>query len=191
MARFAARGAIGYRFIAQAPQQKPRVIRRAAGAKASFFCESCGSSVMQLSTKGRYAVMAMVDLARAAGEKPEPLHRVALRQSISLPYLEQLFLRLRRAGLVKSSRGASGGYELARSASNITIAEIMNAAEEPLRTTRCPDEDHGCCEGARCATHDLWHALGAHILQFLENATLEDAAVGRFAPSDEKGMAAE
>jgi Rrf2 family iron-sulfur cluster assembly transcriptional regulator len=146
---------------------------------------------MQLSTKGRYAVMAMVDLAGGAGERPEPLHGVALRQGISQPYLEQLFLRLRRAGLVKSCRGASGGYELARPASAITIAQIMNAVEEPLRTTRCPDEDHGCREGARCATHDLWCALGAHIMLFLEKVTLADAISGQFAPSGRRGMAAE
>jgi Rrf2 family transcriptional regulator, iron-sulfur cluster assembly transcription factor len=137
---------------------------------------------MQLSTKGRYAVMAMVDLAKAAPERPEPLNGVALRQGISQTYLEQLFLRLRRAGLVKSSRGASGGYELARSAREITLAQIMYAVDEPLKTTRCADDDHGCNDGARCATHDLWLALGAHIVDFLEKVTLEDAVSGRFAP---------
>lgn len=136
---------------------------------------------MQLSTKGRYAVMAMVDLAGAALQRPEPLNGVAGRQGISLPYLEQLFLRLRRAGLVKSSRGASGGYELARPASAITLAEIMTAVDEPLRATRCLDEQRGCREGARCATHGLWCALGAHVMDFLRLTTLEDAVAGRFA----------
>lgn len=146
---------------------------------------------MQLSTKGRYAVMAMVDLVKAASERPEPLNGVAVRQGISQPYLEQLFVRLRRAGLVKSSRGASGGYELARPASSITLAEIMSAVEEPLRATRCPDEMHGCHEGSRCATHDLWCALGAHIVEFLEGVTLEDAAHGRFVAPAKREAAAE
>jgi Rrf2 family transcriptional regulator, iron-sulfur cluster assembly transcription factor len=136
---------------------------------------------MQLSTKGRYAVMAMVDLAKAASGRPEALNGVALRQGISQAYLEQLFLRLRRAGLVKSSRGASGGYELARPASKITLAQIMYAVDEPLKTTRCADDDHGCNDGVRCATHDLWRALGAHIVGFLDKVTLEDAVSGRFA----------
>jgi Rrf2 family transcriptional regulator, iron-sulfur cluster assembly transcription factor len=136
---------------------------------------------MQLSTKGRYAVMAMVDLAKVPTRQPEPLAGVSERQGISLTYLEQLFLRLRRAGLVKSSRGANGGYQLSRPASGITIAEIMHAVDEPMKATRCPDDGQGCREGDRCATHALWCALGAHIVQFLENVTLAEAAFGRFA----------
>ena len=117
---------------------------------------------MRLSTKGRYAVMAMADLARREHEaaRAVALADIAARQEISLSYLEQLFARLRRKGLVKSARGPGGGYRLARTADTTTIAEIVHAVDEPLRATRC-QEGKGCMiKGERCLTHDLWADLG-------------------------------
>jgi Rrf2 family transcriptional regulator, iron-sulfur cluster assembly transcription factor len=147
---------------------------------------------VELNTKGRYAVMAMADLAKAgtgASLPPDeavdpaqasvPLSAIAERQHISLAYLEQLFARLRRAGLVESARGRTGGYRLARPPSSITIAEIMRAVEEDVRMTRCGGE-HGtpCLPGERCLTHSLWDALGSHITAFLEGVTLQTVVDG-------------
>lgn len=130
---------------------------------------------MQLSSKGRYAVMAMADLARNSQGKVVSLAAIAARQHLSLSYLEQLFAKLRRAGLVASVRGPGGGYRLASDVQDITISHIMTAVEEPVRMTRCHLEDDGGCVGdARCLTHDLWRALGDHIVQFLGNITLGD-----------------
>ncbi|MGJ3230267.1 MAG: Rrf2 family transcriptional regulator [Oceanicaulis sp.] len=130
---------------------------------------------MKLSTKGRYAVMAMADLARSSKERPAPLGDIASRQEISLSYLEQLFAKLRRAGIVKSVRGPGGGYRLARAARDTRIADIMLAVEEPVDVTRCQHKPAGCMEGgARCITHDLWDELGRHIHLFLNGVTLED-----------------
>ncbi|WP_306016581.1 Rrf2 family transcriptional regulator [Oceanicaulis sp. MMSF_3324] len=130
---------------------------------------------MKLSTKGRYAVMAMVDLAQASLEKPVPLGDVASRQEISLSYLEQLFAKLRRAGVVKSVRGPGGGYKLARALNETRIADIMLAVEEPVDVTRCQGKATGCMEsGRRCITHDLWDELSRHIHLFLNDVTLED-----------------
>lgn len=130
---------------------------------------------MKLSTKGRYAVMAMVDLAQASLEKPVPLGDVASRQEISLSYLEQLFAKLRRAGVVKSVRGPGGGYKLARPLNETRIADIMLAVEEPVDVTRCQGKATGCMEsGRRCITHDLWDELSRHIHLFLNDVTLED-----------------
>lgn len=142
---------------------------------------------MELNTKGRYAVMAMADLAHRAGadahaqgEATIPLAAIADRQQLSLAYLEQIFARLRRAGLVESARGRGGGYRLARAASNITIAEIMDAAEEDVRMTRCGGVDGtGCLRGERCVTHGLWEALGAHIHSFLASVTLQQVIDGQ------------
>lgn len=130
---------------------------------------------MKLSTKGRYAVMAMADLARSSQDRPAPLGEIASRQEISLSYLEQLFAKLRRAGIVKSVRGPGGGYRLARAASETRIADIMLAVEEPVDVTRCQHKPAGCMEnGARCITHDLWDELGRHIHLFLNGVTLDD-----------------
>jgi Rrf2 family iron-sulfur cluster assembly transcriptional regulator len=130
---------------------------------------------MKLSTKGRYAVMAMTDLAMSGAERPVPLGDIASRQEISLSYLEQLFAKLRRAGVVKSVRGPGGGYRLARAAGETRIADIMLAVEEPVDVTRCQHKPAGCLEGGRrCVTHDLWDELGRHIHLFLNGVTLED-----------------
>ncbi len=137
---------------------------------------------MRLSTKGRYAVMAMADLARREGDaaRAVALADIAARQEISLSYLEQLFARLRRKGLVRSARGPGGGYRLARDASATTIAEIVHAVDEPLRATRCIPDGKGCMlRGERCLTHDLWADLGAHIEDYLASVSLADVVGGR------------
>jgi len=139
---------------------------------------------MRLSTKGRYAVMAMVDLARRESEATRgvALADIAARQEISLSYLEQLFARLRRRGLVKSARGPGGGYRLANGPEATSIADIVHAVDEPLRATRC-SEAKGCMiKGERCLTHDLWEDLGARIEDYLASVTLADVALGRLRP---------
>ena len=137
---------------------------------------------MRLSTKGRYAVMAMADLARREGEaaRAVALADIAARQQISLSYLEQLFARLRRKGLVKSARGPGGGYRLARTAETTSIAEIVHAVDEPLRATRCNEPTQGCMlKGEKCLTHDLWEDLGDRIEDYLASVTLADVIGGR------------
>jgi Rrf2 family iron-sulfur cluster assembly transcriptional regulator len=141
---------------------------------------------MRLSTKGRYAVMAMADLARRQDEpcRGVPLADIAERQEISLSYLEQLFARLRRKGLVQSARGPGGGYRLSRTAEATTIADIVLAVDEPLHATRCAVRDvtrgKGCmAKGERCLTHDLWEDLGHRIEDYLASITLADVILGR------------
>lgn len=131
---------------------------------------------MNLSTKGRYAVMAMVDLARHGSGKPVALNEIAQRQEISLSYLEQLFARLRRGGLVVSARGPGGGYRLARAAEDTRISDIMLAVDEPLKATRCDLGSPRGCTGqqGRCITHDLWEELGHQIHIFLSSVTVAD-----------------
>ncbi len=131
---------------------------------------------MNLSTKGRYAVMAMVDLARHSNGKPVALNEIAQRQEISLSYLEQLFARLRRGGLVVSARGPGGGYRLARAAEETRIADIMIAVDEPIKATRCEVGSPRGCTGhqGRCITHDLWEELGRQIHIFLSAVTVAD-----------------
>lgn len=134
---------------------------------------------MNLSTKGRYAVMAMADLARHAGGGAVTLAEIADRQAISQTYLVQLFNKLRKAGLVVSARGPGGGYRLSAHPGAIRISDIMFAVEEPFRTTRCHGRPgHGCLCGERCLTHDLWDALGAHIAAFLSAVSLADVIDG-------------
>ena len=132
---------------------------------------------MQLSSKGRYAVMAMADLAHEACQsgvsQPIALAFISERQAIALSFLEQIFMMLRRAGLVNSSRGPGGGYVLAKEASDISILEIMEAVEEPVQMTRCSLSDvGGCVSGHRCLTHGLWQDLGTHIKDFLDQTAL-------------------
>jgi Rrf2 family iron-sulfur cluster assembly transcriptional regulator len=145
---------------------------------------------MQLSTKGRYAVMALVDLATqqnlTAASGPICLADVAQRQQLSLSYLEQLFAKLRRAGLVRSARGPGGGYSLARAAGEIAIGDIVAAVDEPIRATRCEVGSGGCMVaadpagcGMKCQTHDLWFELGRQIALFLAGLTLADVVEGR------------
>ena len=121
---------------------------------------------MRLSTKGRYAVMAMVDLATESRGTPVVLSEVAERQEVSLSYLEQLFSKLRRSGLVKSVRGPGGGYLLSRSCAEVRIADIISAVDEPIKVTRCTEgSPEGCTlNKSRCLTHDLWEGLGNQIL---------------------------
>jgi len=139
------------------------------------FVRGVKDRLMKLSTKGRYAVMAMADLAQAGIDRPVPLGDIASRQSISLSYLEQLFAKLRRAGVVKSVRGPGGGYQLARPLDDTRIADIMLAVEEPVDVTRCQNKAGGCMEGGRrCVTHDLWDELSRHIHLFLNGVTLAD-----------------
>jgi Rrf2 family transcriptional regulator, iron-sulfur cluster assembly transcription factor len=137
---------------------------------------------MRLSTKGRYAVMAMADLARRQNEpcRAVALAEIASRQEISLSYLEQLFARLRRKGLVQSARGPGGGYRLTRTAAETSIAEIVLAVDEPLRATRCSVPGKGCMlKGERCLTHDLWDDLGHRIEDYLASVSLADVLTGR------------
>jgi Rrf2 family iron-sulfur cluster assembly transcriptional regulator len=136
---------------------------------------------MRLSTKGRYAVMAMADLARRQGERAVSLADIAERQEISLSYLEQLFARLRRSGLVVSARGPGGGYRLSRDAAAVNIADIVLAVDEPLHATRCDRHKAAGCmmKGERCLTHDLWADLGDRIEDYLASVSLADVIGGR------------
>ena len=137
---------------------------------------------MKLGSKGRYAVMAMVDLALHGGTRPVSLAEIALRQEISLSYLEQLFARLRRRGLVCSVRGPGGGYLLARAAAEISVVEVVDAVDESMRVTRCKGTQPavGCMSNkSRCVTHGLWADLGDHIRGFLASVSLQDVCDGR------------
>ncbi|MGF1611709.1 MAG: Rrf2 family transcriptional regulator [Kiloniellales bacterium] len=131
---------------------------------------------MKLSTKGRYAVMALVDLAANSDGKPVSLADIAERQEISLSYLEQLFAKLRRGSLVKSVRGPGGGYLLAHRPEETRISDIILAVDEPIRATRCtPGQPFGCRGNkSRCMTHDLWEELGNQIYLYLSSVTLAD-----------------
>jgi Rrf2 family transcriptional regulator, iron-sulfur cluster assembly transcription factor len=140
--------------------------------------------IMQLGTKGRYAVMAMTDLAGrqdAAEGRAVALADIAARQEISLSYLEQLFSRLRRRGLVISARGPGGGYRLAKSAQETLISDIIIAVDEPLKATRCNAKQiKGCMSrGERCVTHDLWDEMGRRIQGYLASVSLADVIHGR------------
>lgn len=146
---------------------------------------------MRLSTKGRYAVMAMADLAGHEGTvRPISLAEIAERQEISLSYLEQLFAKLRKGGLVRSVRGPGGGYRLSRPANDVRIADIILAVDEPIAATRCkPGSPIGCTgTQTRCLTHDLWEELGRQIHVFLASVSLADVVerkvLGRAMPFD-------
>jgi Rrf2 family iron-sulfur cluster assembly transcriptional regulator len=138
---------------------------------------------VKLTTKGRYAVMAMADLAEKSGGRPVALADIAQRQEISLSYLEQLFAKLRRGELVKSVRGPGGGYLLSRSADDIRIADVILAVDEPLKATRCETGSPKGCLGTsgRCITHDLWEELSHQIHVFLSGVSLGDVVNGRLA----------
>lgn len=137
---------------------------------------------LELNTKGRYAVMAMADLAKHGGGAAEPLSAIAERQDLPIAYLEQIFSRLRKAGLVDSARGRSGGYRLTRPAANISIGEVMLAVEEDTKLTRCEIGAAGCVKEKRCLTHSFWSALQSHIEAFLGQVTLEDVVAGEGFP---------
>jgi Rrf2 family transcriptional regulator, iron-sulfur cluster assembly transcription factor len=131
---------------------------------------------VKLSTRGRYAVMAMVDLASHSKGRPIALAEIAERQEISLSYLEQLFAKLRRGGLVRSVRGPGGGYLLAHEISQIRVSDVILAVDEPIRATRCaPGSPSGCrTNKSRCLTHDLWEELGNQIHLYLSAVTIAD-----------------
>jgi len=126
---------------------------------------------MKLTSKGRYAVTAMLDLALQADQRPVTLAGISERQGISLSYLEQLFTRLRRQGLVSSTRGPGGGYALSRSAHDIAIAEVVAAVDESVDATRCGGKGD-CQDGQRCLTHDLWTELSEQVYSFLSGISL-------------------
>lgn len=128
---------------------------------------------MRLTTRGRYTVTAMLDLALRPANQTITLSEIAARQTISIAYLEQLFSKLKRHQLVTSVRGANGGYRLARPAESITILEIIESVNESVDATRC-DHQGNCQNGAMCLTHDLWHDLSLHIEDYLRNITLAD-----------------
>lgn len=127
---------------------------------------------MRLTTKGRFAVMAMLDIAIRGNRGPVTLATISERQQISLSYLEQLFGKLRRNNLVISVRGPGGGYNLARPSGEISVADIVVAVDEPIDATRCHGE-HNCQDGKKCITHDLWMGLNEKIFDYLEGVTLQ------------------
>jgi len=141
---------------------------------------------MKLSTKGRYAVTALADIALYGTDEPVALAEIAERQDISLAYLEQLFVRLRRGGLVHSVRGPGGGYRLAREAGEIRVAEVMVAVDERLNAMGCNgkyEEGMGCGKSREaCLTHALWEQLSAHVHVFLSQVTIADVIADRLMP---------
>ncbi|MDD2926792.1 Fe-S cluster assembly transcription factor [Rhodoferax sp.] len=129
---------------------------------------------MRLTTKGRFAVTAMIDLGLRHSAGPVTLAAISQRQQISLSYLEQLFGKLRRHALVESTRGPGGGYTLARSPSDITVAEIITSVDEPMDATQCGGKENCLGEGARCMTHDLWASLNNKMVEFLDSVSLQN-----------------
>lgn len=129
---------------------------------------------MRLTTKGRFAVTAMLDLALREHQGPVALAAISQRQQISLSYLEQLFGKLRRAELVESTRGPGGGYTLGRAPQDITVADVILAVDEPIDATGCGGKDPcaGAEDGGRCMTHDLWTRLNEHMLVYLSSISL-------------------
>tara|TARA_B100001059_G_C17549119_1_gene434361 strand:+ start:84 stop:509 length:426 start_codon:yes stop_codon:yes gene_type:complete len=131
---------------------------------------------MRLTTKGRYAVMAMADLAMFKDKGPTSLTDISLRQNISLAYLEQIFIKLKNKRLVKSIRGAKGGYELEASPDEIRISNIISAVDEKVKTLNCKKESKKGCnnKSAKCITHNLWDQLDQHINNFFYKVKLQD-----------------
>ena len=131
---------------------------------------------MKLTSKGRYAVMAMADLAKNNAKKPISLTEISLRQGISLSFLEQLFLRLKKNNLVLSARGPNGGYVLSKKPEDIKLSNIINAVDEKIKTVKCKKESKKGCNGksVKCITHNLWDDLESHINSFFEKNTLKD-----------------
>ena len=131
---------------------------------------------MKLTSKGRYAVMAMADLANTNANEPINLTEISLRQGISISFLEQIFLKLKKNNLVESSRGPSGGYSLAKSPEEIKLSSIIKAVNEEVKTVGCKKESKKGCNGKsiKCITHDLWDDLETHINNFFEKNTLKD-----------------
>ena len=128
---------------------------------------------MRMTTKGRFAVTAMLDLAMHGGKRPVTLAGISQRQSISLSYLEQLFGKLRRHTLVESVRGPGGGYTLARDLAKVSVADIITAVDEPLDATQCGGKEN-CKDEQRCMTHDLWSTLNDKMYEYLDSVKLSD-----------------
>lgn len=145
---------------------------------------------MRLTSKGRYAVTAMLDVALHADSGPVPLADISDRQGISLSYLEQLFSRLRKQGLVASVRGPGGGYRLGMDPSEISIGKVIAAVNESVDATRCQGHESGCQGGTQCLTHSLWQELSSRISNFLDEITLGElvsqAEVKRVAARQDK-----
>ena len=131
---------------------------------------------MKLTSKGRYAVMAMADIAKSGATQPINLTEISLRQGIPISFLEQIFLKLKKNNLVQSSRGPSGGYSLSRSPEEIKLSSIIKAVDEKVKTVGCKKESKRGCTGKsiKCITHDLWDDLETHINNFFEKNTLKD-----------------
>ncbi|PZP39135.1 MAG: hypothetical protein DI585_05035 [Pseudomonas fluorescens] len=150
---------------------------------------------MHLSTRGRYAIMAMLDLANLSSTSPRPvtLAQIAERQQISLSYLEQLFAKLRKSGVVDSVRGPGGGYMIPKPLNLVMLSDIVSAVDEVVDVTRCgsmsdphgPAAGAGCVHGGKCNAHDLWSALGTHIESFLRRVTLQMVLDNDFEITDE------
>ena len=131
---------------------------------------------MKLNSKARYAVMAMADLAKTDSQKPTPLAEISIRQGISILYLGQLFLKLKKNDLVQSSRGPNGGYILSRAPEEIKLSSIIDAVDENVKTLKCKKSSKKGCNGksVKCITHNLWDELEHHINNFFEKNTLKD-----------------
>jgi len=146
---------------------------------------------LKLTSKGRYAVTAILDLAFHSQAGPVALSHISRRQDISLSYLEQLFTRLRKQQLVSSTRGPGGGYSLSRPASEIAVAEVIAAVDEAVDTTRCSGAVN-CHDGQQCLTHELWDDLSQQIYEFLDDISLEDlmaeAAIQKVAERQDRRM---
>ena len=131
---------------------------------------------MKLTSKGRYAVMALADIAKTRPDKPTNLTEISLRQGISISFLEQIFLKLKKSNLVKSSRGPFGGYVLSKPPEEISISSIIDAVDEKIETVACKKDSKKGCHGKsiKCITHDLWDDLETHINNFFKRNTLQD-----------------
>jgi Rrf2 family iron-sulfur cluster assembly transcriptional regulator len=136
---------------------------------------------MKLTSKGRYAVMAMADLAKISGDQPTSLTEISLRQGISISFLEQIFFKLKKNNLVHSLRGPSGGYLLSKSPNEIKLSSIINAVDEKIKTVGCKKESKKGCTGksVKCITHNIWNDLENHINSFFEKNTLNDIVFKR------------
>jgi len=135
---------------------------------------------MRLTTKGRFAVTAMLDIAMHGGKRPVTLAGISQRQSISLSYLEQLFGKLRRHTLVESVRGPGGGYTLARELEKVSVADIITAVDEPLDATQCGGKEN-CQDDRRCMTHELWATLNDKMYEYLDSVKLSDLVAAQAA----------
>lgn len=135
-----------------------------------------GSEIMKLSTKGRYGLKAMFELALSYGEGPTPLNNIAQKQNLSLHYLEQLFATLRKAGLVKSIRGAQGGYILGDKPENITVGDVLRTLEGPIAPADCviEDEESDCSRLGYCVTRTIWERIKESIDDVIDSITLQD-----------------